>query len=99
MKILEKMTKDEKSLLLYLETRAVDYSGFVDTVHMNKIDMKIAKKWNEDGFLLFKRATKRSATGEIEALTYEVMLSDEAWVLVGEERKLRAERLLEKRNN
>jgi len=47
MKSLNKMTKNERSLLLYLETRAVDYGGIVDTRHMNQDDMEIAKEWNK----------------------------------------------------
>jgi hypothetical protein len=37
MKSLDTMTSDERNLLLYLETRAVDYGGIVDTKHMNEV--------------------------------------------------------------
>ena len=40
------LSKDEKSLLLFLETRAVDYGGRVNVQHMNLEDMEIAKRWN-----------------------------------------------------
>lgn len=43
-----KLDKDEKSLLLYLETRAVDCSGSVDTRHMNTSDQKTAAAWHEE---------------------------------------------------
>lgn len=39
------LTKDERSLMLYLETRAVDHGGRVDTRHMNARDMKTAQRW------------------------------------------------------
>ena len=44
MKSLDTMTSDERNLLLYLETRAVDHGGLVDAKHMNKEDMEIAEK-------------------------------------------------------
>jgi len=37
-------TRTELSLLIYLETRSVDYGGLVDISHMNSVDMDIAKK-------------------------------------------------------
>lgn len=49
MKTLDTMTSDERSLLLYLETRAVDHGGKVDAQHMNKEDFDIAKKWMKKG--------------------------------------------------
>ena len=86
------MTKDEKSFLLYAETRAVDYSGYLEMKHVNSADQEIGEKWNESGFMEYKRATKRSFDGDVEALTYRVKLSDEAWETVGKIRKERAER-------
>ncbi|MGD7036156.1 hypothetical protein [Methylotuvimicrobium buryatense] len=38
------MTKNEKRLLLYLETCSVDHGGLVHTQHMNSDDMQIAKQ-------------------------------------------------------
>jgi len=38
------MTRNEKSLLLYLETRAVDNAGIIQTQHLNVDDMEIAKR-------------------------------------------------------
>lgn len=38
------LTKQELSLLLFLETRAVDYGGRVDTRHMNMDDMTTANR-------------------------------------------------------
>lgn len=84
------MTKTERSLLLYLETRAVDHRGFVRVEQMNEEDMAIAKRWNTEGFIEFKRVTKRGGNG-LE-LTYAVRLTDAAWELVHKERRARAER-------
>jgi hypothetical protein len=55
MKKLEEMTRDEKSLLLFLETCAVDLNGRVDVKHMNDEDMEIAKRWNSEKFIQFGR--------------------------------------------
>ena len=93
MKSLDTMTSDERNLLLYLETRAVDYGGLVDTNHMNKEDMDIAKKWNEEGFLKFGRIRFRSIT---TVGTHWCELSDEAWNLAHTERKARCLRIMSK---
>ena len=43
-KLLDKMTKNERSLLLYFETRAVDYGGRIDTKMMKKTE-SLQKKY------------------------------------------------------
>ena len=91
MKSLDTMTSDERNLLLYLETRAVDYGGLVDTKHMNKEDMDIAKKWNEEGFLKFGRIRFHSITS---AGTYWCELPNEVWNLAHTERKARCLRIM-----
>lgn len=40
---MELNTRDEKSLLLYFETQAVDYGGTLEGVRMNADDFAIAK--------------------------------------------------------
>jgi hypothetical protein len=90
MKKLEEMSRDERSLLLYLETRAVDYSGKVDSAHMNDGDREIAKQWNDDGFIRYERICSRDAA--LRATTC-VMLSDDAFNLAHQQRKLRAQTL------
>jgi len=42
---LDEMDKDERSLLLFLETQATDYGGLVDARHMNDEDMRIVEQW------------------------------------------------------
>lgn len=93
MKSLDAMTSDERNLLLYLETRAVDHGGKVDAKHMNKEDMDIVKKWNEEGFIKFGRIRFHSI---IES-THWCELSDEAWTLAHTERKARCIRIMSKR--
>ena len=94
MKTLETMTKDEKSLLLFLETRAVDQSGKVQTEHMNDDDRKIVERWNSEGFVRYGRVASEDLN---KHGTHWCHLSDEAWALAHAERKARAARLWIKR--
>lgn len=84
------MTKDEKSLLLFFETRAVDYGGRVNTQHMNEGDMKIAEGWNKSGFINFGRIVARHCNN---SGTHWCKFSDEAWKLAHQERKNRHDRI------
>jgi hypothetical protein len=93
MKTLETMTRDERSLLLFLETCAVDYGGKVDARHMNDDDFNIAKQWNAEGFIEFGRIKFHDI---VEKKTHWVTLSIDAWTLAHTERKERAERLIAK---
>lgn len=87
---LKTMTKDERSLLLFLETRAVDYGGRVKLDHMNAEDIGIAQKWNKEGFLGFGRIVIRNHNPDG---TNWVKMTKEAWTLAHKERKARAKRL------
>lgn len=53
--MLDLMTKQQRSLLLFLETQAVDHGGLVKGEHMNADDFAQARRWNESGFLRFSR--------------------------------------------
>ena len=92
MKSLDTMTSDERNLLLYLETCAVDHGGKVDTKHMNKEDMDIAKKWNDERFVKFGRIKFHSIT----VGTHWCEVSDEAWNIAHAERKARCIRIMSK---
>lgn len=91
------MTKEERSLLLFLETCAVDQGGGVDGRRMNEDDLAIAERWKADGFVLFGRIKHR----EISRLrrigvvrTHWCVLSDAAWTLAHQERRARADRMM-----
>jgi len=90
------MSKEEISLLLFLECRAVDHSGRVKTIHMNTDDMKIAERWNEEGFVKFGRIAFANLTKGRDG-THWCHLSEEAWRVAAAERKARAGRLWIKR--
>jgi hypothetical protein len=89
------MTKDEKSLLLYLETRVVDHNGLIDGRNMNEGDFEIAKGWAEAGFIKFGRLTMAElqcivGTKPMEHRTHFVRLSPDAWKKAHEERVARS---------
>ena len=94
-KTLETMSKDERSLLLFFESRAVDYCGRVDIRRMNTEDMEIAKRWNEEKFIQFGRIVIRHHNSDG---THWCILSEEAWILAHLERKERHKRLWLKKN-
>lgn len=94
-KVLDDMTRDERSLMLYLETRAVDYGGKVNVPHMNAEDMEVTKKWNKEGFIKFGRIKFHDILSK-QSGTHWCELSDEAWVLVAMERKARYQRIADK---
>lgn len=86
----EKMTKDERSLLLFLEDAMVNKSGAFSPAHINNDDQKILDEWNELGFVESGRVKFKYIKG---GYSRWCRLSDEAWMLAHQERKARAKRL------
>ena len=92
-------TKDECSLLLYLETRCVDYGGILDTRHMNDEDVAILERWKEEGFIDYGRVAFKTipeAPG-CRHWTEWVALSEEAWKEAFAQRIARFTRVYSKR--
>lgn len=90
MKALNNMTREERSLLLFLETRYVDYAGRVDTRHMNEPDMQIVDAWVEEGFIEFGRIASQDVTRQGG---HWVKIPLPAFTLAGAERMARAKRM------
>lgn len=87
------MTREELSLLLFLETQAVDYRGNVDVRHMNGDDHEIARQWVKRGYIEFGRLPfKECRTIGTRNITHRVRLSDQAHADAGIERTARARR-------
>lgn len=87
------LDRNEQSLLCYLECRAVDNGGRVDTKHMNGEDIEIANRWDAEGFLRFGRLRGRAITeGRTHGSSHYVVLSDAAWEQAAAIRKARADR-------
>ena len=96
---MELITREEKSLLLFFETQAVDYGGTLEGVHMNAEDFAIAKRWNEEGFVHFGRIAfhdiaRRTGVGGGQPQGHWCVLSEEAWKLAHAERRARCERVM-----
>jgi hypothetical protein len=91
---LEEMTREERSLLLYLESCSVDYAGLVHCQKVNEDDITILKKWDESGFVSWSRITFNSLQLLIDKhRTTLVRLSEEAWALAHQERRNRSIRM------
>jgi hypothetical protein len=88
------MNKTERSLLLYVETCAVDYGGRMNAERINTEDREILDRWKKAGFINYGRiiAADINSNGSLW-----VQLSDNAWELAHEERRARASRMWAKR--
>lgn len=88
------MIREQLSLLLYLETCAVDGRGVVNQVHMNDDDRAQALRWAESGYIVYQHRPEeeiREMTRTSQK-THVVILSDAAWKDAHAERRARAER-------
>lgn len=89
---LQDLNKDERSLLLYIETCAVDNNLKLDTRKLNDADWKILEIWKVMGFINHGRIRFKSIKNPFQ--TQWVELSDPAWELAHKERRERANRML-----
>lgn len=94
------MTKDELSLLLYLESVAVDHAGRITDTRMNAEDWKNLKAWTESGYVASGRIASNYVTmsDQLRRTSQWVVLSDKAHEDVAAERKARAERAWANKN-
>ncbi len=92
---LDDLTKVQRSLILYLETRIVDRAGRLDSRHLNKEDRDQLKVWNADGFIQYGRIVMEDCNSD--GSTW-VEFSEEAWDVAHAERRARGHRMLESRN-
>ena len=87
-------SRTELSLLLYFETGVVDYGGLVEAVRMNDEDFRIAKDWNEKGFVTFKRIPAKDLVSSTpHKFSHFVLLSENAWIVAHKARRERAVRV------
>lgn len=93
--VMELTTREEKSLLLYFETQAVDYGGKLEGVRMNSDDFAVAKRWNDEGFVQFGRIAyhdiKRTSGVSRD---HWCVLSEAAWQIAHAERRARCDRVM-----
>ena len=88
------MNKDEISLLLFLETCAVDNGGKIDIRHMNDTDREIAERWHKSNFISYGRIKFADINSN---KTHWCHLSDEAFAEAHELRRKRATRMWKNR--
>jgi hypothetical protein len=93
-KKLEDLHPKERSLLLYVETCAVDNAGRMDPRKVNDDDRIVLDYWHKIGFVTHGRicADDCNPVGCVW-----VRLSETAWVLTHEERRARAARMWKNR--
>lgn len=92
------MTPDELSLLLFLETCAVDHGGLVDVHGMNDEDRIITNRWHEAGYIEYGRIRAHDIRNFANSsCTHWVELSPTAFRDAHQERIARAERMKKKR--
>lgn len=84
------MSDTDRSLLLFLETCAVDDAGKIDSSKMNCEDFDLARRWNNGGFIQFGRIAYHDSNRTQK--THWVILSDDAWERAHTERQSRANR-------
>lgn len=88
-------TRDEKSLLLFFETCAVDTHGNVVTEHLGDEERSIAARWHDEGFVTYQRIKfDNIAQLGTRPANMNVALSDEAWALAHQYREERGKRNL-----
>jgi len=93
---IETLTSDQKSLLLYVETRAVDHSGKLRDDQLNGIDRANLKAWDRANFV---SSDKIPASGrQNDGCSMWAFLSDEAWEAAGKLRRAKSKRMFENRN-
>ena len=97
-KKLKNMSKDERSLLLFFESNAVDHRGKISVEHMNDEDHRITEAWDKEKFIRFGRvALADIITGgqqPVRPRAHWVTLSDKALSLAQEERRARIKRMV-----
>ncbi len=88
------MHKDEKSLLLYIESCCVDNAGLYDPERMNETDRVILKRWTKERFVSHGRVFSGHLTAR-RAVWFK--MSTAAFQVAHELRMARADRMWDNR--
>ena len=97
---LEGMSRDERSMLLFIEAVSVDYGGAFDMRRINEDDRKILDQWQSDGFIKWGRIKIADITQTSSCIRshWVTMDKDVVWLRAFEERRARCARMHEARN-
>ena len=95
------LSKDEESILLYLETCLVDNNGRMEEKRMKEVDFRIMETWKMAGLidysrLPFKEIEKLRKMTSSREYTHWVLFTDKAWELAHQHRKIKSERMIAK---
>ena len=93
------MNKNEKSILLYLETCLVDQRGRVESQRMNEEDFENIEKFKKEnlidfGRIPFKELEKLNKLSGPRIYTHWIKSTDEAWKSAHKFRRERAEKYI-----
>lgn len=91
------MSRDEQTCLLYLETCAVDYDGFVESIRMNAADFAATEEFKRQGLVEFQRVPGAMLGSFSRKVTHYVTFTPAGWALAHRLRIERAERGLQSR--
>lgn len=88
------MTKDERSIVLYLETCLVDAGGLVEGVRMNDADHEAIGRLSEAGLLrVYRIPAAMLGTGGNPRWTHIACFASAGWGLAHQLRRKRAEQV------
>jgi len=87
------LTRNQVSLLLYLESTLVEYGGTVESNRMNKDDFDDVPRLTEAGLIAgFKRVPAKLLGTFARHVTHTVDFTEEGWRVAHQLRRERAER-------
>lgn len=87
---IKELTFKEQSLLLYIETCAVDYGGHLDSRRINDEELNLLHKWQERGYIYLEHINVSDYNNIM------VDLSEEAWLDAHRYRRVRYSRMKKK---
>jgi hypothetical protein len=86
----ETVTRDQRNVLLYVESCAVDYGGLLDNQYMNTADHDALKELAELGILTYGRIPGKLLGTFARSVTLWCDLTEAGWTLAHQLRRARA---------
>ena len=93
-KMIQSLTKTEKSMLLFAECCVVDHGGIYQSERTNAEDREVMDRWKAEGFIDHGRVSSEFLTATRRVW---ITLSPEAMALAQELRRERADRMWKNR--
>lgn len=87
---LENISRDQRSILMYAETCAVDYGGLLEGSKMNAADLAALSTLIDGGILTFGRIPGRLVGTFRRPITHWCELTEAGWALSHQLRRARA---------